>query len=200
MISVAAGSTGEAAAIRMEEADFESWVRSEQRRVFRLCYRLLGDRDEADSAAQDAFVKAYKAFGRLGADMPQDRAAWLTRVTINACLDRLRSRRWRFWRRRVNPEDEPAILASKADLAPSPEDQLFSRQVARRLAASLGKLSERQRTVFALRHFEDRSLEEIGALLGLDTGTVKAHLSRALAKLRLELQDLYFAGRAAGRE
>jgi len=184
----------------MEEADFESWVQSEQRRVFRLCYRLLGDRDEADSAAQDVFVKAYKAFGRLAADMPHDRAAWLTRVAVNACLDRLRSRRWRFWRHRVNPQDEPLILASQSDPAPGPEAQLFSRQVARRLAASLGKLSERQRAVFVLRHYEDRSLEEIGLLLGLDTGTVKAHLSRALAKLRRELHDLYFGGAAAGQE
>ena len=63
-----------------------------------------------------------------------------------------------------------------------------------RLAAALNKLSPRQRAVFTLRHFEDMSLEEIGGLLGLDIGTVKAHMFRAVAKLRVELREFY--GRA----
>ena len=68
------------------------------------------------------------------------------------------------------------------------------------MTKALDKLSGRQRAVFTLRHYEDRSLEEIGAALGLDVGTVKAHLSRAVKKLRLELQDLYALGpREAGR-
>jgi RNA polymerase sigma-70 factor (ECF subfamily) len=68
---------------------------------------------------------------------------------------------------------------------------MFARQLAARMERSLMVLSERQRAVFALRHYEDRSLEEIAGILGLDVGTVKAHLSRALAKLRTELRDLY---------
>jgi RNA polymerase sigma-70 factor (ECF subfamily) len=56
---------------------------------------------------------------------------------------------------------------------------------------ALDKLSARQRTVFTLRHYEDMSLEEIGGLLCLDVGTVKAHMFRAVTKLRVELRDLY---------
>jgi RNA polymerase sigma-70 factor (ECF subfamily) len=59
------------------------------------------------------------------------------------------------------------------------------------LDAALDKLSPRQRAVFTLRHFEDMSLEEIGLTLGLDVGTVKAHMFRAVGKLRVELRDLY---------
>ncbi len=77
------------------------------------------------------------------------------------------------------------------DSSPSAEQRLFAGQVAARLAAALRKLSERQRSVFVLRHYEDLSLEEIARLLGLDVGTVKAHLARALVKLRTELRDLY---------
>ncbi len=84
-------------------------------------------------------------------------------------------------------------LAVAADSRPSAEDRMLAGEIARRLGQALERLSPRQRAVFTLRHFEDRSLEEIGGILGLDTGTVKAHLFRALAKLRNELRDLYGA-------
>jgi RNA polymerase sigma-70 factor (ECF subfamily) len=78
-----------------------------------------------------------------------------------------------------------------ASACPDAEDQAFARQVGQRLARGLETLSGRQRAVFTLRHYEDRSLAEIAQILELDVGTVKAHLSRALAKLREELKDLY---------
>jgi RNA polymerase sigma-70 factor (ECF subfamily) len=87
--------------------------------------------------------------------------------------------------------DEQAILALARDRAPDAEARVIARQIELRLVEALGRLTVRQRAVFSLRHFEDRSLEEIGDLLGLDTGTVKSHLSRALAKLRRELRELY---------
>lgn len=171
---------------------FDAWMQAEQRRVFLLCCRMLGDRDEADAATQEVFLKAFQAFGPQGPVAIDEPSRWLTRVAVNACLDRLRSPRWRFWKRRLNAEDEETVLALQRSPVPSAEDQLFAKQIARRLAAALTKLSERQRSVFVLRHYENRSLEEIAALLGLDLGTVKAHLARALAKLRRELRDLYF--------
>jgi RNA polymerase sigma-70 factor (ECF subfamily) len=78
-----------------------------------------------------------------------------------------------------------------ASRAPEAEDYYFATEIGTRLAAALEKLSPRQRAVFTLRHFEELSLEEIGSLLGLDVGTVKAHMFRAVAKLRVELRDLY---------
>ena len=61
--------------------------------------------------------------------------------------------------------------------------------------AALGRLSARQRAVFTLRHYDQKSLEEIGTLLGLDVGTVKAHMFRAVSKLREELRDVYEGSR-----
>lgn len=180
------------AAEEARPADFDAWMRAEQRRVFLLCYRMLGSRDEADNATQEVFLKAFQAFGAKGPTGLEEPARWLTRVAVNACLDRLRSPRWRFWRRRLNPEDEETVLALQRSATPSAEDELFATQVARRLTSALAKLSERQRTVFVLRHYEDRSLEDIAEMLKLDLGTVKAHLARAVAKLRNELRDLYF--------
>lgn len=171
--------------------DFGAWMTSEQRRVYGLCQRFLQDRDEADSATQDVFLKAYQALRRKDAKDLDDPARWITRIAVNTCLDRLRSRKWQFWRRRPSSEDEKTILAMAPSTAPEAEDRYFAGEIGTRLAASLEKLSPRQRSVFTLRHFEELSLEEIGNLLGLDVGTVKAHMFRAVAKLREDLRDLY---------
>ena len=172
-------------------ADFGKWMTSEQRRIYALCQRFLQDRDEADSATQDVFLKAYQALTRDDAKELDDPARWVTRIAVNTCLDRLRSRKWQFWRRRPSAEDEQAILGMAPATAPDAERRYFSTEVSTRLEAAMGKLSPRQRAVFMLRHFEDMSLEEIGITLDLDVGTVKAHMFRAVGKLRNELRDLY---------
>jgi RNA polymerase sigma-70 factor, ECF subfamily len=175
-------------------SDFGAWMASEQRRVFSLCLRLLQDQDEADSATQDAFLKAYQALKKEDARDLDDPSRWITRIAVNTCLDRLRSRKWRFWRRRPGV-DEPAALALVRSAAPEAEDRYFAGQISTRLNAALTRLSARQRAVFVLRHYSNRSLEEIGGLLSLDVGTVKAHMFRAVSKLREELRDLYEGSR-----
>lgn len=171
--------------------EFDSWMESEQRRVFGLCQRMLQDREEASSATQDAFFKAYQALAKGDGAALDDPSRWLTRIAVNTCLDRLRSRKWQLWRRRPHAEDERLILNSAASTAPGAEARCFAGEIQTRIAAALERLSARQRAVFTLRHYEDLSLEEIGGLLGLDVGTVKAHMFRAVTKLRAELRDLY---------
>ena len=175
--------------------DFEAWMRAEQRRIFTICYRLLSDRDECNSAVQDVFLKAYYALDRQdeanAATLVRDPAKWLTRIAINTCLDRLRSKRLQFWRRRPAAEDESAILSTTASNAPNSERRALSIEIDGRISAALESLSGRQRAVFTLRHYSDHSLEEIAGILDLDLATVKTHMSRALEKLRGELKDLY---------
>ncbi len=171
-------------------ADFDRWMASEQRRIFLLCYRMLQDRDEADTATQDTFLKAYKALQRpIELDDP---GKWLTRIAVNTCLDRLRSRSWKFWRRRPRQQDEELLLVMTPAGNPSAEDRVFAREIGARLAEALEQLSPKQRAVFMLKHYEDRRLDEIAEILGLEVGTVKAHMARAVARLRVLLRDLYF--------
>jgi len=172
--------------------DFESWMRSEQRRVFMLSYRMLQDRDEADSATQDVFLKAYLALSK-NPDKIDDPARWLTRITVNTCLDRLRSQRWQFWRRRAAADTEEGVWREHSTGEPGADDHVFAREIGRRLDAALNRLSPRQRAVFALRHYENKDLEEIASILDLDKGSVKSHMFRAISKLRDELKDLYEA-------
>jgi len=189
-MGVMAGRLCESQSVMAATSDFGGWMKTEQRRVFLLCFRMLQDRDEADIATQDTFFKAHQAINKGGLDL-DDCSKWVTRIAVNTCLDRVRSRTWKFWRRRPDPGDENLILANTADGAPDAEDQVFAAQIHCRIGKALDKLSPRQRAVFTLRHYEHHSLEEIGGMLGLDLGTVKAHMARATAKLREELRDLY---------
>jgi RNA polymerase sigma-70 factor (ECF subfamily) len=149
-------------------------------------------------AAQDSFLKAHRYFSSgSGSLLPvEDLGKWITRVAVNTCLDRLRSRSWKFWQRRPSHETEQNALAIASASGPSPEDQVRGREIGQRLAVALEGLSPRQRAIFVLKHYEDRKLEEIGQILGLEVGTVKAHMARAVARLRVELADLYRAGEA----
>jgi RNA polymerase sigma-70 factor (ECF subfamily) len=175
-----------------ETREFGTWMASEQKRVFLLCRRMLQDSEDADSATQDTFLKAWQALKRPESKELDDPGKWLTRIAVNTCLDRLRSRRWQFWRKRPKPEDESIILSLAPSADPNAEDQVFAQEIAGRLKQALVRLSLRQRAVFTLRHDEDRSLAEIAEILDLDVGTVKVHLFRATEKLREELHDLYF--------
>src|ERR1700676_1377266 len=79
--------------------EFGHWMASEQKRIFLLCLRMLQDRGEADSATQDTFLKAFQALNKAEAELDEP-GRWVTRIAINTCLDRLRSRKWQIWRRR----------------------------------------------------------------------------------------------------
>jgi RNA polymerase sigma-70 factor (ECF subfamily) len=171
---------------------------AEQRRIYLLCLRMLRSSDEADSATQDVFIKAYRALEREDKDAIGSPARWLTRVAVNTCVDALRSRRWMFWQKRASYAHEQAALRLAPAAGPDQDANLRAREIMRRLGLALDKLSFRQRSVFVLRHEEDYSLEEIGEILDLDIGTVKAHMARAVRKLRAELRDLY-DGKTLGR-
>jgi len=172
--------------------EFGAWMASEQKRIFLLCRRMLQDFEDADAATQDTFLKAWQALKKSDSQDLDDPGKWLTRIAVNTCLDRLRSKRWQFWRKRPDAADEATILGLAAATEPDAEDQLFAQQIAQRLNLAIESLSLRQRAAFTLRHYEDRSLVEIAEMLDLDVGTVKVHLFRAMEKLREELHDLYF--------
>ena len=173
---------------RLGVEEFERWMAAEQRRIATLCLRMTQNREDADNLAQEAFLRAFETLRRGG--QVDDPAKWITRIAVNLCLDHLRSRRWQFWKRTSNGAYDAALEWS-IDGAPGPEDLLLARQIGVRIAAGLDRLSDRQRSVFVLRHYENRPLDEIAEILGVDLGTVKAHLSRAVARLRRELTDLY---------
>jgi RNA polymerase sigma-70 factor (ECF subfamily) len=161
-------------------------VTRHQRRAARIAFHYLRDAADADEAVQDAFVKAYMHIGTFREELPFE--VWFTRILINGCLDRLKSRRRREkWLAPVTT-DAMGVERSPAEYlparGPSPEDQVLSEERRRQLSAALSKLPERQRMVFILSHFEGRSSREVSAMTGLNESTVRVHLFRAIRRLR----------------
>ena len=110
------------------------------------------------------------------------------RIAINLQKDHWRNRRLQFWRHtQANAVDLDEASEWLPSGGSSAEQQLLAQEQIRQVWDVVAGLSERQRTVFLLRYVEERELSEIAAATGLSEGTVKAHLSRAVAKVRGEL-------------
>jgi RNA polymerase sigma-70 factor (ECF subfamily) len=155
------------------------------RRLFRIALAYLRDVDEAMDAVQETFVKAYQAASRW--DPVSEVAPWLSRIAVNHSIDCYRRRRRRRQAEEPMPET-PADHDSRWSAAiPSPEHEASGREVGHRIAAALQSLPERQRSIFVLRHYDERSLPEIADTLGMSLGTVKSSLHRAIARLRERL-------------
>jgi RNA polymerase sigma-70 factor (ECF subfamily) len=158
-----------------------------QRKVYRVAFAIVRDDGEADSVTQDAFVQAFtnltKFEGRANFE------TWLTRIAINRARDTLRRRHFvSIITFRGGDEDEDHDGAVElVDERPNPERQLISSQLRVAIERAELQLSAQQKVIFRLRHYENLALEEIAEHLGLQAGTVRAHLFRAIHKVRREL-------------
>jgi RNA polymerase sigma-70 factor, ECF subfamily len=167
---------------------YEELVRAYQGIAFRTAYLLAGSAADAEEAAQDGFVKAYRALWRFRAGAPFK--PWLLRIVANEARNRRRSagRRTALALR--------AAQVPSGEAAPSPEAALLDSERRGQLLAALDRLSESDRDAIACRYFLDLSETETAAALGVRRGTVKSRLSRALDRLRAELEAAGDAGDA----
>lgn len=158
-----------------------------QRKIFRVAFAIVRDESEADTITQDVFVQAYTNLGRF-----EGRAGletWLTRIAINRSRDSLRRRKFISLFVPRNDDEESEAIIEPVDERPDPERQFLSVQLRTAITRAEKQLSSQQKTIFRLRHYENLSLEEIADHLGLRAGTVRAHLFRAIHKVRKELAD-----------
>ena len=167
-------------ALANREVDYEQLYHAHSARVVRLCRILLGDVDEAQEVSQEVFLKLHRAL--LSGDEPIGWGAWLTTVTVNACRDRRRSRWWRWWRQHDAYDDNHHAAGGS-----TPEQAALSRETRQRIWQAFDGLSGRQREVFALRHLEGWSTDEVADALQLSSGSVKQHLFRAVQHMRSAL-------------
>lgn len=175
-----------------EPEAFEYFVRTYQRKVFRLVYTLVRNAAEADALTQDVFVKAWRAVADFKGEAAFE--TWLNRIAVNAVRDSVRRRKpvvsFSDLAAAEDSEGPDLPRAAEPTDGTSPERDARSRQIRRRIGEALEALSPRQKAVFVMKHYEERSIAEIGAVTGLDDGTVKSHLFRAARKLRQKLEDL----------
>ncbi|MBD0291525.1 MAG: sigma-70 family RNA polymerase sigma factor [Thermoleophilia bacterium] len=160
---------------------YEELVTTYQGIAFRTAYLIAGNAADAEEAAQDGFVKAYRALARFRPGAPF--RPWLLQIVANEARNRRRSRG-----RRAGLELRLAASEPSGDAAPSPEALLVADERKAELLAALARLREEERLVLACRFFLDLSEEETAAALGLRRGTVKSRQSRALARLREEVE------------
>jgi RNA polymerase sigma-70 factor, ECF subfamily len=157
-----------------------------QRKIFRVALAIVRDDMEADTITQDTFIQAFTHLGKF--EGRSEFETWLTRIAINRSRDFLRRRRFVSLFTR-DASDEDAMLFEPVDERPDPEREIMARQLRLAIERAERKLSGQQKLIFRLRHYENRSLQEIAELLGLRAGTVRAHLFRAVHKIRKELAE-----------
>jgi RNA polymerase sigma-70 factor (ECF subfamily) len=162
-------------------AAYEEVVRRYQELAFRVAYAITGSAADAEEAAQDGFVRAYHALGRFRTGAPL--RPWLLRIVGNAARNRRVAARRRF----AVDLDEGTVW-SLVDPAPSPEAVALADEERRELVAAVNRLRADDRAVIACRYFLALSEAETAAALGRPRGTVKSRLSRALRRLREELE------------
>jgi RNA polymerase sigma-70 factor (ECF subfamily) len=154
-----------------------------QRRIYRVAFAIVRDEVEADTVTQDTFVQAYTHLARFQGRSELE--TWLTRIAINRSRDTLRRRK--FVSLFTRDEDDVETMIEPVDDRPDPERQILSTQLRAAILRAERLLSSQQKVIFRLRHYENLSLEEIAEHLGLRAGTVRAHLFRAIHKVRREL-------------
>jgi RNA polymerase sigma-70 factor, ECF subfamily len=169
-----------ARARRGDAAAYEQLIVENQGIAFRTAYVVAGNAADAEEAAQDGFVKAYRALGRFRPGSPF--RPWLLAIVANEARNRRRS---------AGRRDRLAIRvageAAPGDAASSPEAALLGAEQREELLAAVNRLGETDRLAITCRYLLDLSEEETAAALGCRRGTVKSRLSRALERLRAEL-------------
>ncbi|HUJ12486.1 MAG TPA: sigma-70 family RNA polymerase sigma factor [Thermoanaerobaculia bacterium] len=159
-----------------------------QRKIYRVAWAIVRDEVEADTITQDTFIQAYTHLAKF--EGRAEFETWLTRIAINRSRDSLRRRR--FLRLFSSTDDEEIRdgWIEPVDDRPDPEREIMARQLRIAIEGAERDLSPQQQVIFRLRHYENRSLEDIAVLLGLRAGTVRAHLFRAIHKIRQKLEAL----------
>jgi RNA polymerase sigma-70 factor, ECF subfamily len=168
----------------MNHDSFDRALLHHQRRVFTFAAYLLSSTDDAEDVAQEVFVRLWRSGGAIPVDRLE---AWLLRVTRNACIDRLRSRRWQRRLLAVGPADTELEVASGA---PGPEMLATASELGRRLIDELGRLTEPHRSIVILRHVEGLSCRQIGEIVDMTEGSVRVALHRARKRLRNQLREV----------
>ena len=156
---------------------YEELVHAYQGIAFRTAYVIARNGADAEDAAQDGFVKAWRALGRFREGAPF--RPWLLRIVANEARNRRRTAG-----RRAHLALRAATEQPSGDAAPSPEAAYLSAEQKQELLAAVNELPEDQRTVISLRYFVGLSEHEVGEALGVPEGTVKSRTSRALERLR----------------
>ena len=170
-------------AVCAQRGDLDAYgelVRCHQSGVFSVCYRMLGERGEAEDAAQETFIRAYERIHLFDAQRPF--GPWVRRVAANLCINRMQARDI------LHLPYEDGLGESGASTWISPEAAVERAERSEAIWAAILSLPAQYRAVIELRHFQGLSYEEIAQALAISSSAVKTHLHRARKILAMRLQ------------
>lgn len=177
-----------------DERAFIELVQVYEQRVFRLVFRMLGRRDEAEDMAQEVFVQVFKAISQFRGDSKL--STWVYRIAVNLCKNRVKY----LARRHTDAQDELEPIADRSQLGDAkavtygavarPDQMVEGFQVEQIVQRAMAQLDPDFREVLILRDVEDLSYEEIGEITGLAEGTVKSRIHRARTMLKALVEAL----------
>jgi RNA polymerase sigma-70 factor, ECF subfamily len=170
---------------------FDRLVLRHKDRVFGLCYWLLGDYQEANEAAQEVFLKAFRSLGQFRFESAF--TTWLYRIGVNFCRNRNGSREYRQRKMTVSldqhAENSGAALQVE-DGSPFPDARMEEKERTMLIRKAIEALPEDQKAVVTLRDIEGLDYEEIAQITRLNLGTVKSRINRARLNLKEKLRSL----------
>lgn len=156
---------------------FTRLVEHYQTPVFNLCYRMLGEPEAAEDAAQESFLRAYQNLSRYDRQRPF--ATWLLSIAAHHCIDRLRRRRFVIFSLDAEREDDDRPTELPDMDAIDPEREAIRREEQEGIQAALRGLDATDRAAIVLRYWYDFSEVEIAGSLNLTVSAVKSRLHRA---------------------
>lgn len=153
---------------------FDLVVERHRRSVYQLCYRFVGNHEDASDLSQDVFLRAFRGLHRFGGQSAL--GTWLHRIAVNVCLTRVSAK---------TPASEPIEEERHVDTrTESPSDRVLRAERATRVRAAIAELPRKQRAALILRMYHDMSHQEIADVLGTSVGAVKTNFFHALGNLK----------------
>lgn len=153
---------------------FDLIVERHRRTVYQLCYRFVGNHEDASDLSQDVFLRAFRGLRNFKGQ--SSLGTWLYRIGVNVCLNRISAKA---------PVNEPIEKHQYVDdNAESPSDRVLRGERALQVRAAITRLPRKQRAALILRMYHDMSHQEIADTLGSSVGAVKANVFHALQNLK----------------
>jgi RNA polymerase sigma-70 factor, ECF subfamily len=175
--------------LKGDQNAFAELVEIYKDKVFQICYRMLGNRHEAEDIAQEAFIRAYVNIETF--NQKRKFSTWLFRIATNLCIDRIRKKKPDYFLDAEVAGTEGLTMYSQvaADVQ-LPEDEVENMELQETIQKEISKLPEKYRSVIVLKYIEELPLQEISEILDLPLGTVKTRVHRGREALRKQLRSL----------
>ncbi len=175
--------------LKGDQNAFAEIVELYQDKLYRVCYRMLGNKHEAEDIAQEAFVRAFVNIHTF--DTNRKFSTWLYRIGTNLCIDRIRKKKPDYFLDAEVAGTEGLNMYSQiASTEEIPEEEVLKMEMQERVQYEISRLPDKYRAVIVLKYMEDLPLQEISDILDMPLGTVKTRIHRGREALRKQLSNM----------